>query len=61
MSSTPRKPQDRVASLTVRCRPEFRQWLEELALAQRLTVSQLVEHAFVVLAAALQHPAPPRR
>jgi hypothetical protein len=57
----PRPEDERSVVVTVRCRPEFKEWLREFAKKERATPTQLVEWGLVALAAQRGHVPPPDR
>ena len=57
----PRPDDERTATITFRCRPEYRDWLAKFAADQRDIPSRMIDIALVCLAEKLKYKAPPRR
>lgn len=49
------------ATTTIRCRKEYRDWLDEFARKERLTPTQLVDFGLIELAKLKNNPLPPDR
>lgn len=51
----------RSAAINLRGTPDFKEWLDGFAAAQRVTPSALVEHGLVLLAEVRKYTPPPAR
>lgn len=57
----PKPGEQREFVITIRCRGEYRDWLNEFARKERLTPTQLIDFGLIELAKLKKNPLPPDR